>query len=239
MKLFVLAGGFGSRLQSVVSDVPKALAPIGSVPFLKLQIVNWKKQGIKSFVFLLHHQADLIISFLKNEQESGVLSGCEVNWFVESIPLDTGGAVACALKQMSIYEDFLVTNADTWLGSGVRDVLNSLSPVMAVVKIADVTRYGCVQFDSRGLITLFREKGQSIGAGWIYAGICKLNVRSFQDWDRLPFSLEKFTFPAMVQEKELRVVTLHTDFIDIGIPADYFRFCNLAKSNKLEGYSFG
>ena len=38
MRLLVLAGGFGTRLKSVVNDVPKALAPVGSVPFLQLQI---------------------------------------------------------------------------------------------------------------------------------------------------------------------------------------------------------
>ena len=41
MKLLVLAGGFGTRLQSVIADVPKALAPVGNVPFLHLQIANF------------------------------------------------------------------------------------------------------------------------------------------------------------------------------------------------------
>ena len=38
MKLLMLAGGFGARLQMAVSDLLKALAPVGSVPFLHLQI---------------------------------------------------------------------------------------------------------------------------------------------------------------------------------------------------------
>jgi len=67
----VLAGGFGQRLQSAVSAVHKALAPVGSAPFLHLQIEHWKNQGIKSFVFLLHYQSDLIISFLQSEQWVG------------------------------------------------------------------------------------------------------------------------------------------------------------------------
>ena len=56
MKLLVLAGGFGTRLQSVVTAVPKALAPIGNVPFLHLQIAHWKSQGVNSFLFLLQYR---------------------------------------------------------------------------------------------------------------------------------------------------------------------------------------
>ena len=63
MKLLVLAGGFGTRLHSVVAEVPKALAPIGSVPFLQLQIDHWKTQGINSFVFLLHHDQIVFFAF--------------------------------------------------------------------------------------------------------------------------------------------------------------------------------
>ena len=85
MKLLVLAGGFGTRLQSVVSDVPKALAPVGNVSFLYLQLEHRIAQGVRSFVFLLHHQADLIIGFLKEEQ-IGLLKDCEIQWLVEPTP---------------------------------------------------------------------------------------------------------------------------------------------------------
>ena len=41
MKLLILAGGFGTRLKTVISDTPKALAPVCSVPFLQLQLEHW------------------------------------------------------------------------------------------------------------------------------------------------------------------------------------------------------
>jgi D-glycero-D-manno-heptose 1,7-bisphosphate phosphatase len=61
----VLAGGFGTRLKTVITDVPKALAPIGDIPFLLLQLEHWLAQGLREFTFLLHHQADQIIAFFK------------------------------------------------------------------------------------------------------------------------------------------------------------------------------
>lgn len=231
VKLLVLAGGFGTRLQSVVAEVPKALAPVGDVPFLHLQIEQWKNQGLKSFVFLLHHQADLIIEFLRNEQ-NGLLKDCEVHWLDEPAPMGTGGAVAYAVEQLSLSGDFLITNADTWLGAGVKEVWQIDSPAMAVVKVGDTGRYGNVQFDDKNLITAFHEKSTTTGTGWINAGLCHLNAELFKNWNHEPFSLEQISFPILAARHNLKAVLLQADFIDIGVPEDYFRFCRWVKSEK-------
>jgi len=224
MRLLVLAGGFGTRLQSVVTEVPKALAPVGDSPFLHLQIEHWVAQGVSSFAFLLHSHADLIIRFLQEEQVA-LLKDCEVQWLIEPTPMDTGGAIAYAVEQLHLSGSFLVTNADTWLGTGIADVRQANAPAIAVVELTNAIRYGRVQFDNKNHVTAFHEKGSSTGKGWVNAGLCQLNAELFKDWDRLPFSLERIAFPAMVARGELKAVALNTDFIDIGIPDDYFRFC--------------
>ena len=61
--LLVLAGGFGTRLKSILPNTPKVMAPICKKPFLYYQIENWSNQGIKSFNFLLHYEADQIIRY--------------------------------------------------------------------------------------------------------------------------------------------------------------------------------
>lgn len=231
MKLLVLAGGFGSRLRSVVAEVPKALAPVGDVPFLHLQIEHWKNQGIKYFVFLLHHRADLIIGFLRNNQNS-LLKDCEVQWLVEPTPMDTGGALAYAVDHLNIVDDFLVTNADTWLGDGITQVWQAGPLAMAVVKVADAGRYGGVQFDDKNTITAFQEKCADAGTGWINAGLCHLKAEVFKGWNHEPFSLERTTFPALAAKSILKAVPLQSNFIDIGIPDDYFRFCRWVESGK-------
>ena len=65
MQLLVLAGGFGTRLKSVVSSVPKPLAPIMGRPFLNFQMENWTSQGITDYIFLLHYEAKKIIDFIE------------------------------------------------------------------------------------------------------------------------------------------------------------------------------
>jgi D-glycero-alpha-D-manno-heptose 1-phosphate guanylyltransferase len=223
MRMLVLAGGFGTRLKPVVNDVPKALAPIGDVPFLYLQIENWIKQGLSSFVFLLHHQADLIIKFLLEERE-GLLKGREVAWVIEETPMDTGGAIAYAVRELHLDGTFLVTNADTWLGDGIAHLFKSATPAMAVIKRENVSRYGQVLFDSTGQISAFSEKGVSVEPGWINAGLCHLDANLFMDWDGQAFSLERSAFAALVKAGKMTAVPLQTDFIDIGIPEDYYLF---------------
>lgn len=224
MKLLVLAGGFGTRLRTVVSDVPKPLAGVGDVPFLHYQVEHWIAQGVRSFVFLLHHQADRIVEFL-DERREGLLAGCTVDVVVEPEPLDTGGAVAHAVRQLGLDGEFLVTNADTWLGSGVRQLADAGADAMIVVRQPDVARYGQVEFDAEGYVRAFREKGETGGQGWISAGMCALRAAHFRHWDGRRLSLERNVFPELVAERALRAVPLEADFIDIGIPEDYERFC--------------
>ena len=236
MKLLVLSGGFGSRLKSVLADVPKALAPIGGTAFLSFQISNWKRQGINSFVFLLHHKAEVMINFLRNEKLSGDLSDCEVSWVIEPLPMLTGGAIANAVEQLGIRGNFLVTNADTWLGRGFVEVYEAKSPAMALIEVPNTGRYGNVQVDEKCRITAFNEKDQShLGAGWINAGLYQLNADTFRGWDHSPFSLEKSIFPNMVLNGKLNAVLLKTEFIDIGVPDDYYKFCSWITSDRKGG----
>ena len=224
MRLLVLAGGFGTRLKTAIANVPKALAPIGDVPFLQLQLEHWRAQGLREFTFLLYHQADQIISFLL-AQQGGLLKDCQVDWLIEPVPMGTGGALAHAVKTLGHKDDFLMTNADTWLGGGIHEMMHSAAPAMAVVNLADVSRYGQVHFDQAQTVTVFAEKNAQSAKGWINAGLCHLNVEIFKRWDGQPFSLERDLFSTLVQNRRLTAVPLQTDFIDIGVPADYHRFC--------------
>ena len=122
MQLLVLAGGFGTRLKSAVSEVPKPLAPINGTPLLQLQLKHWIEQGQRSFIFLLHHQADLIIKLLV-KQSNYFGDAVNIDWVVEDQPLGTGGSVANAINKFALTGSVLISNADTWLDSNVESVV--------------------------------------------------------------------------------------------------------------------
>lgn len=232
MTLFVLAGGFGTRLKTVISDTPKALAPVGNVPFLQLQINSWISQGVREFVFLLYYQADKIIDFLEAYMYM-IPEECKLSWIIEPTPLDTGGSVSHAIESLNTKNSFLLTNADTWLGGGIQKVKNTNAPAIGLIKVKSTDRYGVVQFNEQKSVTAFTEKNQKSNTGWISSGLYHLNCEFFSKWDGCPFSLERDLFPSLVSKELLNAVLLDVDFIDIGIPKDYYRFCQLHSFKKI------
>jgi D-glycero-alpha-D-manno-heptose 1-phosphate guanylyltransferase len=229
--LLVLAGGFGTRLRSAVSDVPKPLAPVAGRPYLAYVLESWRRQGVSSFIFLLHHQAAMIIDFLTETQKIGPFTGTTFRTLVEPQPLGTGGALAYAVRELAIDGSFLVANADTWLGGGIQQLSAALAPAIAVLKVPDSERYGQVRIKS-SKISAFEEKQSRSGPGLINGGLYHLDADMFREWDGQPFSLERELFPKWVSANRLTAVSLDTDFIDIGVPEDYSRFCQWIASNK-------
>jgi NDP-sugar pyrophosphorylase family protein len=142
---------------------------------------------------------------------------------VEPRPLGTGGAVAFATRELRLADDFLVTNADTWLGNGIERMADAEAPAIAVVEVADPSRFGSVQL-SQDKVIAFREKGAANGPSFINAGLYRLSAELFAAWDGMPFSMEQNLLPALVERNSLNAIPLRTAFIDIGLPADYGRF---------------
>jgi NDP-sugar pyrophosphorylase family protein len=231
-ELLVLAGGFGTRLRAAVPGVPKPLAPVLGRPYLHYVIEGWVQQGVESLTFLLHHQAELIEDYLESARRAGPLRHCRVRALTEPQPLGTGGAVAFGVREHRMTGSFLVANADTWLGSGIAQVAGAAAPALTVVEVGNSERYGRVHTENNR-VTAFSEKQQSSGPGGINAGLYHLEADAFADWEGAPFSLERELFPVLVGARRLTAVPLQTDFIDIGIPEDYLRFCRWIESGKV------
>lgn len=230
--LFVLAGGFGTRLRSAVPDLPKPLAPIGDEPFLKYQIHNWIKQGITHIILLLHYQSLKLVQFLEMERLNW--PHVRIDFIVEPEPMGTGGAIKYALKFFP-FNTFFVSNADTWLGAGFNDLLDKGVNSLAMIKLKKCrpNRYGNVTINDQYLVVSFDEKSrQPEDDVFINAGLSLLSKEGFSDSDKCVFSLEKNIFPQMAQRGQLKGVEISTDFIDIGIPDDYHRFCSWIYSRK-------
>ena len=225
-KLFVLAGGFGTRLRSLVSDVPKPLAPVIGVAFLQYLILNWKRQGIKDIILLLQYEAEKIKHLVTSMHQSGLLGGVDIQIVIEDQPLGTGGAILNAVNNLQIHDSFLVVNADTWLSDGLKLMINAGPNSVGAKKVVDVERYG--ELDIReGYIQAFNEKTGRSKSGWINAGIYHLSPEIFRGYKPGDsFSIEKEVFPDIIQNGKLIAIKLEIDFIDIGIPEDYLTFCD-------------
>ena len=223
----VLAGGFGTRLRSVVSQVPKPLAPVGGKPFLHWLLRNLENQGVKEITISLHYQANLIEQYLESES-----FGLKISTVIEPNPLGTGGAIAYAVNQQQWNGSFLTINGDTWLGFWASSFSGAHAPAIGLVHVEDTSRYGCVDWQDQK-VQRFQEKEPNAGLGWINAGVYLLRAPDFQNWDGKPFSLEQELLPRLAHQGRLQACPLETEFIDIGVPEDYHRFCELHQNGRL------
>lgn len=223
--LMVLAGGFGTRLRSLVADVPKPLAPVANQPFITYLIQHWVEQGVKEFIFLLHYEAAKIQTMLDELSQRPEFFEIKFKVVVEKIPLGTGGAILNAIDFLKISEGFLVANADTWLGGGIQQLSGEVAPALVAVNVANSQRYGSLRFEG-SRISAFEEKRAFTGEGYVNSGLYHLLPEIFDGFEvGSSFSIESELFPRLVSSRQLRVVKLNDSFIDIGIPADYLKFC--------------
>lgn len=222
----VLAGGFGTRLKPLVSSVPKPLAPVHGKPFLFYLLNNWIAQGITNFVFLLHYEAFQIEEFLRGISK---ISPFKFTCVHENKPLGTGGAILNAINLLNLNDSFLVTNADTWLDDGIKQVSEISPNIITSVKVLNCERYGSIVTKGDKVIK-FIEKSNSLGSGYVSAGLYHLDPGLFKNFSNYDFfSLERDVFPVLIKNRELKSIKLKAQFIDIGIPEDYLKFCDLIR----------
>ena len=110
MKAVILAGGVGTRLRSVVSDVPKPMAIINKYPFLEILISNLALNGITEITLSVGYKHEVI-----QEYFGRVYKNININYVVEESPLGTGGALIKAMGLFNADEDVFVLNGDTFL----------------------------------------------------------------------------------------------------------------------------
>lgn len=231
--VIILAGGAGTRLKSVVKDVPKPLADVDGEPFLKYLVMNLYRQGVRHFVLSLHHGADQFESFIgQNEWPSDL----KFETVTEPKPLGTGGALRYAVEALNLSGPFYVCNGDTILPKAFATMLEtSLEQKdcsMAIVSVEDASRYGRVEFDGEHRVTGFVEKQEGIGRALINAGIYRLESEDLRSFADEVFSTERDLFPQLVAEGRLRAAPVESEFIDIGIPEDYYKFCEIVKTKR-------
>ena len=223
----ILAGGFGTRLSHVVSDVPKPMAPIKNIPFLDFIIKQLQRYGFDNFVFLTGYKAEIIEDYFKNLPDTIFIK--------EETALGTGGAILNAFN--SLNDEFFVINGDTFFDidfSLLEDFGKDKPCTIALRYTNNIQRYGFVEIDDTFKAISFVEKGnlpENRIDGFINGGIyfMKKSVLEhfIKNFSGQFISLETEIFPQLLKNNELFGLPLGGCFIDIGIPEDYQKAQNL------------
>ena len=106
MKAVIMAGGLGTRIASVRSDVPKPMIEICGKPILQHQIENLLNSGITEITLVTGHLGHKIQEYFGDGSKFGV----KISYFNEDHPLGTAGAL---FKMEGLTEDFLLLCGDT------------------------------------------------------------------------------------------------------------------------------
>lgn len=216
MEVIILCGGLGTRLRSVVSQVPKCMAPVAGKPFLAYMLAWLGRFPVTRVIFSVGYLREVIMDYV-NAREWPF----RVDYAVEETPLGTGGGIRLALSRCT--EDrVLVVNGDTFFNANLSQLVFAAPVTVALKPMQHFDRYGAVDFDG-SRITRFREKAPC-REGLINGGIYAID-RTRLDLSSLP---EKFSFEKEVLEKNAGrgwVAGQVSDsyFLDIGIPDDYAR----------------
>ncbi|MBS5861578.1 HAD-IIIA family hydrolase [bacterium] len=226
----ILAGGFGTRLAHVVSDVPKPMAPIAKKPFLEYVVKTLKNQGFDSFVFLTGYKSEIIEKHFKKLKNAILIK--------EETALGTGGAILNAYNYLE--DEFFVINGDTFFDidySLLEDFSKDKPCTIALRYTNNISRYGMVEINDDFKTTSFVEKGslpENRIDGYINGGIYYLKkevLKNFvKNFNGEFISLETEIFPKLLSSDKLYGLPLGGCFIDIGIPQDYSKAQELIPS---------
>lgn len=216
----VLAGGLGTRLQGVLPDIPKCMAPVQGKPFLSHVLNYLVSQEIDTVLLSVGYRKEQIINYFGDSFKS-----LSIKYAIENEPLGTGGAIKLAFGQCTEDKVFVI-NGDTYFLpelSSMEQVhtMSSADITIAVKHMQETGRYGLVETNNSGRITAFREKDPQSGSGWINGGIYLINRQIFSNISDQKFSIENDLFKVSCSTLYMQSFRTDASFLDMGIPEDY------------------
>ena len=114
MKVVIMAGGRGTRITSVASDIPKPMIKIGDKPVLEHELECLRSQGFTDIIITVSHLGNIIMDYFgdgsKVSPSTGKPFGVHIEYYFEKEPLGNAGALFKIKEKLT--EDFLLLNAD-------------------------------------------------------------------------------------------------------------------------------
>jgi len=213
----VMAGGLGTRLLPLTSDIPKPMLPVGDRPLLERTIEKLRDAGIRHVNVTTHYLPEKITSHFGNGQAYGV----EIAYVTEDRPLGTAGGIGLLPEQ---HEPLLVVNGDILCTVDFRDFVayhrKNRADITVCVRKHDVKiPYGVVECDGPRLLRLKEKPAVSV---LVNAGIYLLepSVRLFiRPGERL--DMTDLIGRLLAHERPIATYPIVGYWLDVGQHDDY------------------
>jgi glucose-1-phosphate cytidylyltransferase len=195
MKVAILAGGLGTRLQEATAEKPKPMVEIGGLPILWHIMKIYSAHGFNEFVLALGYKSEIVKEYFLNyhylrssfsiELRTGQVQthdGGREEWVVHLIDTGSGTQTGGRIKRLAPWlqgETFMMTYGDGVANIDLRRLLEfhrCHGKLATVTAVRPPARFGGLSF-SGDLVKVFSEKPQ-IGEGWINGGFFVLEPRA-------------------------------------------------------------
>jgi NDP-sugar pyrophosphorylase family protein len=226
MRAMILAAGLGTRLKPLTKSTPKALVKINNHTLLELQIKKLKAEGFDNIVINVHHFADMIKEYLK--QNNYFNCYIEISDESENL-LDTGGGLKKAALFFSDREPFLVHNVDILSNIDLNKMMHAHLSSSSIATLAVQSRKSSRKFLFDNELTLsgwmneksseqiITKESQTKLLPLSFSGIQIINPKIFKYFpDKDVFSLVEFYLTSSKKEKIVGYLHDKDDWIDLG-----------------------
>jgi len=219
--VFLMAGGFGTRLQPLTHNCPKPLLKVGEKPILELILENFINAGFYRFFISTHYMPEMI----REHFGDGSRWGVNIRYIHEEEPLGTGGALGL-LPHDEIDQPLFMMNGDLLTTLNFQNLLefhqdHSGVATMCVREYEHCVPYGVIQSDGHRIRSMVEKP---VHRFFINAGIYLLSpelVRSVTPGTciDMPTLLEQ----QITGGKDVNMFPVHEYWLDIGRMEDFQR----------------
>lgn len=238
LQAVILAGGKGTRLRPITSELPKPLVPVANRPLIIHQMRHLVAHGVSDLTLALGYSAEQFDPI----REEGERLGLSVNLITEPERLETGGALRYCYDQGAFDPDrpLFWMNGDVVANPDPRALVDfhrerESAVTLWLTAVRAVSEFGVLEIDDEGFVRSFLEKPEpdETESNFVNAGILVLDPHVLE---RIPsetfFSFEDELLPDMVVDDEPVFGKFDGGYwLDTGRPDDYLA----ANRHVLEG----
>ena len=223
--VFIMAGGFGKRLNPLTLNCPKPMLELNGRPILEAIINKFKTHGFYNFIISTHFMPDVIKNYFKD----GSMMNVKIEYVYENEPLGTGGALGLLPKSIP-NKSIIMVNGDILTNVDYNKLLDfhkssSSSATVAVRSYEHQVPFGVIESEDLKIKDIVEKP---LYKYFINAGIYVLSPEIYKSVKKG----EKIDMPDLIKKhvnlnKDISIYPLHEYWADIGSFDDF----NKAKSD--------
>jgi dTDP-glucose pyrophosphorylase len=217
--VFLMAGGFGTRLKPLTDNCPKPLLKLGGKPILETILENFIAAGFHRFYISTHYMPDMIEDYFGNGDNWGV----SIEYVYEDTPLGTGGALGLLPKNLPELP-LIMMNGDLLTKVDFAHLLEyhlqqSSIATMCVTEYEYQVPYGVVESKGNKILSMVEKPMQR---HFVNAGIYVVNPELVNKVEKnqvidMPTLIEQ----QIANDEDVTIFPIHEYWLDIGKMPDF------------------